>query len=118
MTMNISPLWGLRGLLLARELRRSEEEGQKRVGYGRVSKAGGGTAAANRNKSLPTYVRYSNASRNAHWESKRASPAWIVGLSLESSKHKALTDDTITLSPLCCRGSSSTWSLKLFVVRQ
>ena len=89
MTMNISsPLWGLRGLLLVRELRRSEEEGQKRVGYGRVWKAGGVSAAANCNGGLPTYVRYSNASRNADWESKRASPAWIVPL--ESSKHKAL----------------------------
>ena len=58
-------------------------------------KAGGVSAAANRDGSLPTYgvlvyvgVRYSNASRTADWESERASPAWIVHL--ESSKHKAL----------------------------
>ena len=105
MTMNISPLWGLRGLLLVRELRRSEEEDRNGLATGGCRMAGGGSAAANRSEGLPPYVRYCNASRNADRESKRASPAWIVPGIIKAQSPQ---DDTITLTPLCCRCSSST----------
>ena len=41
------------------------EEDKKGLATGGWLKAGGVSAAANRNDGLPTYVRYSNASRKA-----------------------------------------------------